>query len=102
MSDAQVELGEETEGPSGWSWPARVFARGRLRELDVRLSFQDYDLWCRGRVPPARVAAACVAWLCGVEDPATLADPFDCARARRSHPAIDAELPERLGIRMSG
>ncbi len=102
MSDAQLEFGEETESAASWSWPATVFAGGRVHALTVTLSFQDYDLWSRGRVPPVRTAEACLHWLLEREPAAELPDPFDCARTRRRHPAVDAELPAALGIRFGG
>ena len=100
MSAPQLELGEETEEAAAWRWPVRVFAGGRVHERVVSLSFQDYDLWSRGRVPPARTAEACLLWLLEREDAAGLADPFDLGRVRRAHPGVDRELPGLLGIRL--
>ena len=102
MSDPQLEFGEETEAAASWSWPVRVFAGGRVHDRVVALSFQDYDLWSRGRVPPVAVAEACLLWLLQREDAAGLPDPFDCARVRRGHPEVDAELPGRLGKPLAG
>ena len=99
MTEPQFEFGPEAESAASWSWPATIFADGRVHELTVTLSFQDYDLWSRGRVPPVRTAEACLRWLLGHEPAAGLPDPFDCARTRRRHPAVDAELPAALGIR---
>ena len=100
MSAPQLEFGRESEGAAGWRWPVRVFAGGRVHARAVSLGFQDYDLWSRGRVPPVRTAEACLLWLLEREDAAGLADPFDLGRVRRRHPAVDRELPARLGIRL--
>ena len=93
---AEVDITTETEGAHNWAFQADVFAGGRLHKLDVTLSFQDYDLWSHGRVPPSRVAAACVRYLLERADAADIAEAFDCATLRRTFPEIDAELPTTL------
>lgn len=126
MSAAQFEFGEEVESATGWTWPTTVFVGGQIHRRTVSLTFQDYDLWSRGRVRPVQVAEACLAWLLERDDEPSppeattgavtgvmpdgvtgamldaLPERFDCGRARRTHPRIDAELPARLGVRFGG
>ena len=93
---AEIDIETETEHDTYWAYVVSVFAGGRVHKFDVRLSFQDYDLWSRGRVAPSRVADACVRYLLERADAADLAEQFDCATLRRSYPELDAELPAML------
>ena len=53
---AALTINEEHELPGGWSFEAAVGPRA----IRLRLSWQDYDLWGRGTVPPADVARAVI------------------------------------------
>lgn len=90
---AEVEVHIETEASTHWSYGVRVFAEGRTREHRVTLSFQDYDLWCHGRVAPSRVVEACFGFLLERESADEILERFDCAVIRRYFPEVDTELP---------
>ena len=95
-ADVQIELGPETEGPAGWTYPATVFAHGRVFRCRLGLSYSDYDLWCRGQHAPHRVAEAALRYLLDREPPDRLPPRLDCATLRRTCPGLDAELPGRI------
>ena len=94
MSD--IEIGTETESPTHWQYQVRVFADGRTHQYQVMLSFQDYDLWSRGRVPPSRVVHAAMRFLLARESAEQIMPRFDCAVIRRYFPEVDRELGELL------
>ncbi|MEM6393007.1 MAG: hypothetical protein AAF797_09565 [Planctomycetota bacterium] len=98
MSDTpyEIEVGEESEGPARWTYAVRVFGGGRTNEYTVTLSFQDYDHWSHGRVPPSRVVEAAFEFLLDHEPAAAILSRFDCSVIRRYFPAVDEELPGRL------
>ncbi|MEM7682266.1 MAG: hypothetical protein AAF288_09960 [Planctomycetota bacterium] len=89
----EIEIGQEDEGPSNWAYQVRVFAQGRTHDYRVTLSFQDYDLWSRGRVAPERVAKAAFAFLLEREPADAILPKFDCSVIRRYFPEVDRELP---------
>jgi len=93
---ADVELGPETESPAGWSYEATVFSNGRVHHCVLSLSFQDYDLWCRGQHAPSRVAQAALAFFLERESSEGIPDRLDCATFRRTFPTIDSELPGQV------
>ncbi|MEM6460082.1 MAG: hypothetical protein AAF710_11905 [Planctomycetota bacterium] len=93
---AEIEVGPETQRDGAWAYDVTVFAAGRVRRHAVTLSFQDYDLWSRGRVGPSRVAHAAVRYWLDQPDAEPLPEAFDCSRLRRHFPDADAELPGRL------
>lgn len=91
-----IKVGLETEGDDGWRYEVRVFAAGRTHEHEVTLSFQDYDHWSRGRVPPSRVVEAAFEFLLKHEEASSIMSRFDCATIRRYFPRVDGELPGML------
>ncbi|MEM7625997.1 MAG: hypothetical protein AAF333_10245 [Planctomycetota bacterium] len=91
---AEVEVGTETENAASWSYDVSVFDAGRVRRHTVTLSYQDYDLWCRGRVSPSRVVEAAFRFLLQNEPAEEIAVRFDCSVIRRHFPAVDVELPK--------
>jgi len=93
---AEIEIGTETEQDGRWSYAVRVFDAGKTHDYDVTLSFQDYDLWSRGRTSPSRVVEAAFEFLLDNEPPAAIMSRFDCSVIRRYFPAVDAELPKRV------
>ena len=93
---AEIEVGEETESTHHWAYEVRVFDAGRAYPFTVTLSFQDYDLWSRGRVAPSRVVEACFRYLLARESPGEIMPKFDCSVIRRFFPEVDAELPGQL------
>lgn len=93
---AEVEVGQETEHQSHWSYDVRVYADGRTHDFLVTLSFQDYDLWSRGRVAPSRVIEAAFAFLLDNEPASAIMKKFDCSVIRRYFPQVDQELPGML------
>ena len=62
----------------------------------MTLSFQDYDHWSHGRVPPSRVVEAAFEYLLDHEGPNEIMKKFDCSVIRRYFPEVDGELPGRL------
>ncbi len=93
---AEIEIQHEREGDRGWQYQAVVCADGRRYELAISLSFSDYDLWSRGRVPPERVVQAALTFLLTREGPESILSKFDCSVIRRYFPQVDRELPELL------
>jgi len=93
---ADIEVESETEHDTHWAYAVRVFADGRLHEYDVTLSFQDYDLWSRGRVAPSRVVEAAFSFLLKNEPATSIMNKFDCSVIRRYFPQVDQELPGLL------
>ena len=95
-SAAEIEVGQETEHDTHWVYEVRVFADGKARRHRVTLSFQDYDHWSHGRVPPSRVVAACLRYLLNHEPADQVQDAFDCSVIRRKFPEVDRELPATI------
>ena len=93
---ADLELGPETEDDAGWRYAASVFADGRVHRCTLTLSFQDYDLWCRGQHAPSRVARAALTFFLEREGAGNTPERLDCATLRRSFPEVDAELPGQV------
>ncbi|MEL7088921.1 MAG: hypothetical protein AAGL98_10870 [Planctomycetota bacterium] len=91
---AEIEVGTETEKEASWAYDVSVFDAGRVHRHAVTLSFQDYDLWSRGRVGPSRVVEAAFKFLLQHESAAEISAKFDCSVIRRHYPAVDAELPK--------
>lgn len=92
----EIEVGQESETAQHWAYRVRVFEDGRTFEFDTTLSFQDYDLWSRGRVAPSRVVEACFAYLLANKSVEEILSKFDCSVIRRYYPEVDAELPGLL------
>lgn len=93
---AEIEVGTESEQHNHWSYDVRVFVDGRTYDFLVTLSFQDYDLWSRGRVSPSRVVEAAFKFLLANEPASAIMAKFDCSVIRRFFPQVDQELPELL------
>jgi len=93
---AEIEVGQETETDTSWQYDVTVFDAGRTHRHTVTLSFQDYDLWCRGRVSPSRVIEAAFKFLLQHESAEEVLPKFDCSVIRRYFPDVDAELPKLL------
>ena len=93
---ADIEVGEETEAENHWAYDVRVFDCGRTYDYRVTLSFQDYDLWSRGRVAPSRVIESAFKFLLANEPAGSIMSKFDCSVIRRYFPKVDQELPEML------
>ncbi len=93
---AEIEIGPETEHAAAWSYEVNVFADGQVHRYDVTLSFQDYDLWCRGRVSPSRVVEAAFKFLLERESAGEILSKFDCSIIRRYFGEVDGELPGML------
>lgn len=93
---AEIEVGQETENATSWAYDVTVFADGRTFRHAVTLSFQDYDLWCRGRVSPSRVVEAAFKFLLQNEPADAILTKFDCSIIRRHFADVDTELPKLL------
>lgn len=93
---AEIEVGVETEASNHWAYEVRVFDAGRTHDYVVTLSFQDYDLWSRGRVSPSRVVEAAFEFLLANESATSIMPKFDCSVIRRYFPSVDQDLPGML------
>ena len=93
---AEIEVGPETELGTSWSYDVTVFDQGKAHRHTVTLSFQDYDLWCHGRVGPSRVVEAAFKFLLENEPADQIMSRFDCSTIRRHFPAVDERLPKLL------
>ena len=93
---AEIEVGVETEATNHWAYQVSVFESGRKYDYRVTLSFQDYDLWSRGRVRPSRVVESAFQFLLQNESAGAIMSKFDCSVIRRYFPQVDKELPEML------
>lgn len=93
---ADIEVSDEAEHTNHWSYAVSVFDGGRKHDYAVTLSFQDYDLWSRGRVAPSRVVEAAFVFLLDNEPASSIMARFDCSVIRRYFPRVDQELPGLL------
>ncbi|MBB6430252.1 hypothetical protein [Algisphaera agarilytica] len=93
---AEIEVGQEVEHATSWAYDVTVFADGRTFPHAVTLSFQDYDLWCRGRVSPSRVVEAVFKFLLDHGSAQDIPPKFDCSVVRRKFDEADAELPKLI------
>lgn len=93
---ADIEVSDESEHSNHWAYAVSVFDGGRKHDYAVTLSFQDYDLWSRGRVAPSRVVEAAFSFLLENEPASSIMPKFDCSVIRRYFPDVDRELPEML------
>ncbi len=93
---AEIEVGQETEADNHWAYDVSVFDAGRKHDYRVTLSFQDYDLWSRGRGSPSRVVETAFRFLLANEPAGSIMAKFDCSVIRRYFPHVDQELPEML------
>lgn len=92
----EIEILHETEATNRWSYDVTVYEDGRTHRYAVSLSFQDYDLWSRGRVSPSRVVEQAFRFLLDQEPADAILERFDCSIIRRYFPKVDRELPEML------
>ncbi|MFW6336639.1 MAG: hypothetical protein ACOC3G_05885 [Phycisphaeraceae bacterium] len=91
---AEIEVGTEQETQTHWRYPVKVYDHGKTHEYDVSLSFQDYDLWSHGSLPPSKVVEKAFRFLLSKEPPSAILSKFDCSVIRRYFPEVDAELPK--------
>lgn len=94
---AEIEIGPETEGKNNWSYEVSVFDAGRRHAYAVTLSFQDYDLWSKGTLPPSAVVEKAFLFLLEREPASAIMSRFDCSVIRRYFPEVDTELPKMAG-----
>ncbi|MEM9165436.1 MAG: hypothetical protein AAGB48_00240 [Planctomycetota bacterium] len=81
-----IEILEEAETSHGWRHEVRIAVGESATAHIVTLSFQDYELWSGGTVPPSTVTTRLLKLLLSgrIElAPRPLPDSFDAARARR-------------------
>lgn len=90
---AEINVVRERETEHGWSFEVSVRGGAGPPTLHtVLLSWQDYERWARGALPPARVASALVRFLVREEGAASIPPKFDASTARRRRPDLDAAL----------
>lgn len=95
---ATITIGTEQEASNHWRYDVTVEDRGQSYHFDVTLSWADYDLWCKGRIPPERVIQAAFAFLLEREPASSILARFDCSVMRRYFSEVDEELPKLLSI----
>lgn len=91
---AEVEIGPEIEGKNNWSYQVSVFDAGKRHSYNVTLSFQDYDHWSKGAIPPSKVVEKAFKFLLEREPANAIMSKFDCSVIRRYFPEVDTELPK--------
>ncbi|MEM9663072.1 MAG: hypothetical protein AAF937_12275 [Planctomycetota bacterium] len=83
----RVTITQETDTPVGWQFAVEITSRrAGTTTHELAMSFQDYELLCRGTRPPSHVAAELVERLISGEienAPKPLPERFDAATARR-------------------
>ena len=89
---ADIEILTETEQPNHWAYQVRVFSQGRTHDHHVTLNWSDYDLWCKGRIPPEKVVKAAFAFLLDREEARQILSRFDCSVIRRYFPQVDQQI----------
>lgn len=94
-----VEILHETETPGGWEFQVQVLtSAGACVPLRLKLSWQDYDLYCPdGAVPPEGVARA-VASVAVELWPEGLPGCLDAASLRRRDHAADERVTQRVDL----
>ncbi|MEM9753317.1 MAG: hypothetical protein AAF916_08010 [Planctomycetota bacterium] len=85
----EFEIGPETEHATHWSYAVTIFHAGEARKVDLTLSFQDYDHWSRGGVPPVKVADAALRFALEQIAVADLPETLDCSTIARRFPAFN-------------
>jgi hypothetical protein len=88
-----IDILEETPLCGAWLFRARL---GEQHERTLRLSWQDYEDWSAGALPPQRVAQAVFVTLLQHYKIEDLPDQFDAARYRRSLTAFDDAISSTL------
>ncbi len=96
-----IEL-QETETESGWTYCGEFGGSEYARELEMGLSWADYEYWSRGLVRPVDVARALLRVAIEQLDPGLLPDRFDAARLRRMIPRFDERVRAALGFEELG
>ena len=92
----EIQIKTETEEKNRWVYDVGVSQNGKAFSFRVTLSWQDYDLWCHGRLAPQRVVRAAFEFLLSREPASAILAKFDCSVMRRYFPDVDAELPKFL------
>lgn len=103
MADVpKITIEHETETHAGWEHLARVVLPDSSASSHVvRLSFQDYEHWCRGVRAPQDVSRACLLALLtdgGDDTPCPLPERIDAGLTRRWIPDADEKIRARLGV----
>jgi len=93
---AEITL-QETETESGWIFCAQIAEGEASRELEMSLSWADYEYWGRGMVRPVDVARALLKVAVTQLDSGILPDRFDAARLRRTIVHFDERVRAELG-----
>ena len=91
---AEIEIGPEVEGKNNWSYEVCVFDAGKRHTYAVTLSFQDYDHWSKGAIPPSKVVEKAFRFLLEREPATAIMSKFDCSVIRRYFPEVDTVLPK--------
>ena len=93
---SQIDVTTETEGENHWIYQVVVDDQQVKYDYQVTLSWADYDLWSRGRVPPEKVVHAAFEFLLEREPASAILRKFDCSVIRRYFPKVDTDLPNRV------
>ncbi|MCC7145584.1 MAG: hypothetical protein IT443_03990 [Phycisphaeraceae bacterium] len=90
---ARIEIGREIEEDRRWRYEVAVHEGAARHDVQITLSWSDYDLWSHGRVPPHRVVWTVVKFLLDRQPAGEMHKKFDCAAVRRLYPELDTVLP---------
>jgi hypothetical protein len=93
---AEITL-QETETESGWIFCVQIAEGEAMRELEMSLSWADYEYWGRGIVRPVDVAKALLRVATAQLDSGILPDRFDAARLRRTIAHFDDRVRAEIG-----
>ncbi|TVQ60770.1 MAG: hypothetical protein EA379_07675 [Phycisphaerales bacterium] len=95
----RAEAENEVEGDAGWTFDVTLYRlerpgvpEQRLASTILRLSWQDYERWCSGTLPPSSVAeqvVRCAAARLGVD---AIPPTVDASTLHRRTPELDDDL----------
>jgi hypothetical protein len=95
----RVQVVNETEDRSGWSFQVRIAGDAPAKPLlrTLRLSWADYGLWSAdGADPPHAVAVAVIRFLLSRAALSELPASFDASTVRRRFADADDAIPELI------
>ncbi len=92
-----IQVLTESQTSQGWAFEVRIFCGGKTYNYQTSLSWQDYDLWSKGRARPEHVVRGAFKFLLSREEASEIMPRFDCSIIRRFFGDVDDCLPELIG-----
>ncbi len=84
----------EQEEPQGWCFEVKLESGDLCRDIEVRLSWADYNLWSHTGVDmPWLVARAALVFVLRFRKVRELPERLDASLARRLDSSADAQIP---------